>query len=396
MIRSDVIRSPEDEQRILAKAWVSRTKDGRIPVLFVSGTPYERGFQHGALLRAEVQDNLQYLYDHALQVYRSEVIFEEAFERLRPHIPEEYMQEMQGLAHGAKLPLQLIHYVHTLPSLTEWGGKKRLKEIAKSMMRGDLGTSCSNFSLLPGATEEAQFLSVRILDWGLHKISKLHKYPLVTVSKPDTGFASANLTWVGFLGAVSGMNEQGITLGEMGYGDPPNESLHGKPMIFLLRDILAYADSLDDVRTIISSSPGTNSFGFLMTDGKTKEAELYIRDPGRFEVIRAGEDMSDQGEWLPGIADTVYGGHYEDRMAAIMQEKHGQFSISMLEEDVIPALAMSSNFQNVVYSPSDLTLSVSYSPGPGARAAEAPYSFFDLGEALRDQRNRLDQMNQSN
>ena len=44
---------------------------------------------------------------------------------------------------------------------------------------------------------------------------------------PDSGYAYANIGWVGFLGAVSGINEQGITLGEMGYRNPPNETLYG-------------------------------------------------------------------------------------------------------------------------------------------------------------------------
>ncbi|MCB0334240.1 MAG: hypothetical protein KDD55_12115, partial [Bdellovibrionales bacterium] len=282
LIRSDRFASEAEEAEVVSRAKLDWTDDGRIRVLYVQGTPYERGYQHGKLLRREVQDNLNYLYKEGLKKFRSEILFEEAFERLRPFIPQDYIEEMHGLAHGARLPLKVVHYIHVLPSISEWGRKKDLKKVIKRMMDGELATSCSNFGVLPSGCEDGNMYTVRILDWGLHKISKLHEYPLLTISKPEKGNVAVNIGWVGFLGAISGMNEQGITLGEMGYGDPPNETLHGKPMPFLLREVLQDANNLADVRRIISTSPGTNSFGYLMSDGKSREAELYIRDRDRF------------------------------------------------------------------------------------------------------------------
>ena len=153
------------------------------------------------------------------------------------------------------------------------------------MMEGVYGTSCSNFSASGDSTPDRKMYTVRVLDWGLHKISKLHEYPLITVLVPEAGgIPSANIGWIGFLGAVSGMNAQAITLGEMGYGDPEGETMRGEPMPFLLRDVLTYATNLADVRRIISSKPPTSSFVYLMSDGKTGQSELYLRDVHRFEV----------------------------------------------------------------------------------------------------------------
>jgi len=388
LLRSDHILEMEDEQRILAGGRVETTEDGRIQVLYVSGTPYERGYQHGALLRAEVRDNFEYLYRQAIKTFRHEMIFEEAFERLRPFIPEEYMEEMHGLAHGSRLPLKVIHHLHALPSLSEWGGKKRIREIAKQMIMGDLGTSCSNIGLQPASTEDGKMYAVRILDWGLHRISKLHEYPLLIVDIPEEGYASVNLTWAGFIGAVSGLNEQGITLGEMGHGDPPNETLRGKPMVFLLREILQRASSLEDVRELISGSPGTNSFGYLMTDGKTGEAELYVRDPDRFLVFQPGERIAELGREIAGVDDICYGGHDNPKLTKLLSLHRGNITPELLKQELIPEFAMHSNFQNVIYSPEDLQFWVSYASAPGRRASEEPYTFFDFGEALKRARGR--------
>ena len=241
LIRSDVIESVEHERAIVAKARVDWTDDHKIRVLYVSGTPYERGYQQGVLLRTEVRDNLLSMYEKLLDKFQFEELLYESYERQRPFIPQEYIDEMHGLAHGARIPLKVVHAIHALPEITEWGGKKKLKKVIKDMMAGVYGSSCSNFSAAGSATPDKTMYTVRVLDWGLHKISKLHEYPLITVTIPEKGIPSANIGWVGFLGAVSGMNAQGITLGEMGYGDPEGETMRGTPMPFVLRDVLTYA-----------------------------------------------------------------------------------------------------------------------------------------------------------
>jgi isopenicillin-N N-acyltransferase-like protein len=382
LVRSPYIRSEAQEKEVLSRAKLETTADGRIRVLYVSGTPYERGYQHGVLLRDEVQANLGFLFKTARQKFVMDELFAEVYERMRPFIPQEYVEEMHGLAHGAKMPLHVIHAMHILPEIGEWGGKREVKNTLKAMMRGELGTSCSNLAVSGSATPDGGMLSVRILDWGLHRISKLHEYPLITIGVPDSGYAYANIGWVGFLGAVSGMNEEGITLGEMGYGDPENETLLGTPMPFVLREVMTRAASLSEVRSTITKFPGTNSFGYLMSDGKAKEAEMYIRDRDRFLVFSPGADLKDNDEFFPGIHDTIYGGHFEEVMADALTVHHGKITAELLMKQLIPAMAMQSNFQNVIYDPTNLQFWVNNAANPRVSAKVEPYSHFDLKAGL--------------
>lgn len=383
-LRSEIIQSPEIERSIIDKARLGWTEDGRIRVIFLRGTPYERGYQQGVLLRNEIDENLSSLYEKVLDKFHLKELFFESFERARPYIPERYYQEMHGLAHGSKLSLEVVHHIHILPEIGEWGGKKHIKKVVKQMMDGELGTSCSNFCAGGVATKDNAFYTVRILDWGLHRVSKLHQFPLIAVHRPDEGAAFVNIGWMGFLGAISGMNEHGITLGEMGYGDRPDERLNGFPMPFLLRDVLQYSKNLADVRNIISGARGTNRFVYLMSDGKTREAELYIRDKDRFLVFKPGERLVDEKNDFPPISDIVYGGHYHDVMTEQLSSQHGKIEPKVLMESVIPKMAMPSNFQNVIYDPVNLGFWVANAKSPKERAAEQPYTFFDLKAALRE------------
>lgn len=384
LIRSDVITSVEQEKEILSRAWTGWTDDKRMRVLITSGTPYERGYQHGKLLRREVVDNLQTLFDQAVSKFRFKELLAESYERQRPFITQEYIDEMHGLAHGSRLPLEVVHAMHALPEISEWGGKRKIKKVVKDQMEGILGTSCSNFAAYVSATQGNTMYTVRVLDWGLHRISKLHEYPLIWINIPDKGIPSANITWVGFLGAVSGMNAQGITLGEMGYGDPEGETMRGKPMPFLLRDVMTYAPDLMHVRKLISESPGTNSFVFLMSDGKTGNAELYVRDRYRFEVHHPGEVLKDEKKTFPAIENVVYGGHYDDRMTEALTTAHGTITPERIMKEIIPKIAMPSNFQNVVYDPAGLKFWVNNAGSQTERAAERPFTYFDFGRVLTE------------
>lgn len=382
LIRSDRFNSMEDVQKVLDKAWVEWASDKRTRVLYVVGDPYERGYQHGFLLRDAIKANIQYLYDKAVDKFHIEELFDESYERQRPYIPEEYVEEMHGLAHGSKLPLRVIHGVHALPEIGEWGGKKKIKDTVKRMMDAELGTSCSNLCALGSATKQDSMYTVRILDWGLHRISRLHEFPLIVIGKPTKGNIYCNIGWAGFIGAISGMNEKGITLGEMGYGDRDYETMRGKPMPFLLRDVLQYANNLKDVRHIISTSTATNAFVFLMSDGKTRDAEIYLREPNKFVVIKPGERLVDRNNDIPPIKDIVYGGHYNDRMTDILNKRHGEITPELLMKEIIPSISMPSNFQNVIYDPVNLKFWVANAFDKSSRAADGQYLEFDLKAAI--------------
>jgi len=385
LLRSDRISSAEEEKAVLAKAWRTQTEDGRITVLCTRGTPYEQGYQQGVLLRDEVRKNLTYMYEKCIEKFRFKELFAEAYERQRPYIPETYIDEMHGLAHGARLELEVVHAIHALPEITEWGGKKRLVKVVKQMIRGEeLGTTCSNLACSGASTADGKMYVVRILDWGLHRISKLHEHPLLHISVPDVGYASVNIGWMGFLGAVSGINERQITLGEMGAGDAPNEDMRGTPMPFLLREVLTKADSLADVRSIITGHTGTNKFVYLMSDGKTGNAEMYLRDRDSFTVAKMGEHLVVGKHELSPPPGVVYGGHYPERMAPAILENTGKITPDVLMKEMIPKFAMASNFQNVIYDPRALSGWVANAKNATERAAEQPYTYFDFGKILAE------------
>ncbi len=91
---------PEGKDARLAKASRAAARNGWIPV-HLEGTPSEIGYQHGYLLRDEIEDNF-----HATQVLLLHdkgpwSYYREAAEKVFwPHVDEEYRQEIDGIVEG--------------------------------------------------------------------------------------------------------------------------------------------------------------------------------------------------------------------------------------------------------------------------------------------------------
>src|SRR6266700_551254 len=62
------------------------------------------------------------------------------------------------------------------------------------------------------------------------------------------------------------MNEKGVAISEMGFGNPPGETLAGEPMIFLLKRVLRHAEGAEGAASIIRAARRNNSYAYWLGD----------------------------------------------------------------------------------------------------------------------------------
>lgn len=350
--RSMLIDNPRAEQAVLAKASMEvhpvPGSDTQVKVLYLKGTPYEMGFQHGALNRADVQS----LYRKVIGMIKSQAeedMLDEVYDLMAPYIPREEQEEMRGLAHGADVPLRMVHWIHVIPGVFEYGQKKRFFKGAAPP------TSCSNLVAFNQASTGGELYHLRVLDWA--RYFNLQIWPVVLVHRPDVGYASVTFSYAGFIGAVTGMNENQLTFGEMGYGDPPGESLEGIPFVFLFRKMMREADSIEDIKQAIESAQRTNSYVFVFGDAKQQggsaKARLFIVDRGR--VLNYAEntrivDAGDGGNVFPAVNDVVYGGARAELLTAAILQHYGRIEPETLKQ-IADQVSLKSNLHNVILKP---------------------------------------------
>jgi hypothetical protein len=352
--------------------------DDRITVLYVSGTPYEMGYEQGRLLADQVRATIRdvqagadkflpkELRDSKLisQHDKDDIIGEllhRAWNMMGRYAPKEDLEEMAGLAAGSGVPLELIHQMHAIPDVGE--------------------SSCSGMVAKGGATRDGHVYQLRILDYGAN--FNLQRRPLITVYRPTTDNANqyATIGWVGFVGAISGVNEKGVALSEMGFGAPPGgKTLAGTPMPFLLKNVLRYANSADEAAAIIRAVRRTNSYVYFLGD-KRDDPIGMITSAQRCLTYHANESdaLAVDGATLPQFHDVVYGGHYEDKQARLVKEMEGKIDVGAIQE-LARQIAMKSNLQTVIY---DLTADRIWVANrkDNVRAADRPYVEFSLADA---------------
>jgi len=244
---------------------------GQQRLLVLEGTPYEMGLQHGKLMAREVKEDMQaFVHDWAAgdhSTSREDLL--RIYARLEPFIPQRYKDEMRGIAEGAGVPLEDVHAAHAIPTRFH----------------------CSGVAAYGKATADGKLYHTRSLDYSLdigHE-KRAQENSVVIVYKPADGIAHAILSWAGFIGCVSGMNEKGISIGEMG-SSSKDETYDGIPMVFMLREALYQGGTLEVALAVVRDAKRTCGYNFIFADGKIPDAAALEVTRSHFRALRASDE----------------------------------------------------------------------------------------------------------
>jgi hypothetical protein len=357
--------------RTLVAQTVARCGEGWLelidgyPVLHLKGSPYEMGYQHGALLKEHVRQNL-----HNLLQVRADVPLAEAgplkvrprdlirtiIEIQKEHVPEKYFEEMRGLAAGAEIDLDDARMANFIPELFH----------------------CSGFAIMGSATKDGTLYHGRVLDyaidWGLQE------HAVLIVAEPDGGIPFVNVTYAGFIGSVTGMNARHVSIGEMGGGGLGH--WEGVPMALLVREVLETAGDLDAAVDVFRNNPRTCQYFYVIADAKTNRAVGMEASWDKLDVVGAGNAHPLLPKAVKDCALLSVGDRYE-QLVRRAQEGHGTFTAETALRLMDRPVAMKSNLHNVLFEPKTTRLWVANASPDKKPAAEQRYYEFQLSELLK-------------
>jgi hypothetical protein len=318
------------------------TGDDILPVVVVTGTPYEMGRAFGQLLRPEATALITGFLARARAgdaTTYSDARLDAAWEAIAPHTNPRFIEELRGLADGVGLPLETVRRVHLIPVVSEY--------------------ACSGAALWGGATRQGAFYQFRNLDYTMD--GGLQDYPVVAIYLPDRGVPHANVTFAGYIGVNTGMNANGITLTEMG-DSPAREApydLHGVHFTTLFRDLLYDATSLDEAVAMIERAQRIKKYHFIIGDGKNRRAVKMLAHAPNL-VVWKDNDPAD--EVAPNILqDVVYNCEGRDPICwAHLKTYYGRYDAGAVIQLSQSVGSLDGNLLNVVYNATDLELWVAY------------------------------------
>jgi isopenicillin-N N-acyltransferase like protein len=332
-------------------------------VLHLKGTPEEMGRQHGVLLKSAIRTNVEFLLGEGVD----ETVKIGPLTLQRKHIarflnasfngkiPARFLNEMKALAKGADLPEWKVTAANLIPELMH----------------------CSGFALLADATAEGKLLHGRVLDYGVKL--KLQDHAVLILQEPDGRIGFANVSYAGFVGSVTGMNAEQVSIGEMGGGGVGH--WNGVPMSFLVRTVLENAKTLDDAIAVFRDNPRTCEYYYVIADAKCDSAVGMKAVPDAVELVKPGEVH----KLLPHpVKNTVLlsaGERYES-LSRLVAKGYGRFTQAKAIRLMDKPVAMDSNLHNALMVPGEGVLWIANAGPRGEPAWKQRYYRFNIRKLM--------------
>jgi hypothetical protein len=333
----------------------------RVPVVVVSGTPYQMGWHLGRLTQTEIQRFIPAALEgfrHTLNLTAETL--DQVWATTAAYTDDRFEQQLVGLAEGAGLPVRTLQHIHCLPLLMPY--------------------SCSSIAAWGTATEDGHLYQTRNLDWTLE--AGAHEFPVLAVHFPTAGHAHVLPTFAGVIGANCGLSAAGLVLSEMG-DSPAREmpyELHAPHFTTWFRTVLYDADSLTEALDLFRLQPATKRYHYVFGDGRAERRAVKIlahspEAPPR--NLRVWRDNDPEDELAPRVLRGVV---YQDEGRGAfptLEREHGKLNADKLIALACQIPIKGGNVLNAVFDATALRLWVSYAGG-GQEAYQRPFVYLDF------------------
>ncbi|WP_405206184.1 C45 family autoproteolytic acyltransferase/hydolase [Aquimarina sp. LLG6339-5] len=250
--------------------------------MYLEGKPLERGVAAGSLSRELIK-----IQEDAFIGKITELIPSESYlkflskivawynRKLHLNVPEEYKTEIYGVSRYASNdyndfaePYVRMLYAH---------GAHDIGHALQDLML----VGCTSFAAWDDKTVDGKLLIGRNFDF--YAGDDFSKEKLVTFMNPSDGYKFMTYGWAGMMGALSGMNEEGLTV-TINAGKSKIPLIAKTPISILTREILQYASTIDEAIEIAKKREVFVSESIMIGSAKDKRAALIEVSPDNFGV----------------------------------------------------------------------------------------------------------------
>ena len=262
--------NPSPNFYTLGNNWL-RKSDSGLWEMYIEGDGFERGVAIGKLTKelAEKQE-LAFVKQIKKQVPSDNYLyflkyFVAYFNRELPeYITEEYQQEIYGVSLYASDKFDFIG-----PKYYRILNYHAAHDIGHALQDKNMTVGCTSFAAWKDRSEDGKMIVARNFDFYLG--DEFAENKIICFCKPTTGYKFTYITWAGFTGVVSGMNDQGLTVTiNSSKSDIPSHA--ATPISLLAKEILQYSKNINEAMAIAKKRTTFVSESILIAsknDGKS-------------------------------------------------------------------------------------------------------------------------------
>lgn len=276
-----VVTKVDDTTFTSGRNSLTKNKQGQWE-LYIEGDPLQRGLVNGALTQSLIHKQEHAFLDKVQELVPSK--FKQSLLRqflkwynrkLYLHVPEEYKTEIYGISqytspefNDVAPPYLRALYLHAAHDIGH-----ALNDLAL--------VGCTSFAAWGGKTDDGSLLLARNLDF--YAGDEFAEDKIIAFVKPDTGYPYMSVVWGGFIGNLSGMNLEGLTVTiNAGKSDVP--LIAKTPISLLSREILQYAKNIEEAVAIAKKREVFVSESIMVGSAHDKRAVLIEVSPEKFGV----------------------------------------------------------------------------------------------------------------
>jgi len=266
----------------IKNSWFRKSNSGLFE-LYVEGAPYELGVINGKLTKELVVRQEDHFSEQIFKMIPSTFTrsylkdFIGWFNRdLDKNVTEEYKEEIYGISASASDKYQYLG--------------SNYQRILNYHAAHDIGHALQNLALVGctsfGTWNESSADTTMIIgrNFDFYVGDKFAEDKIVAFFNPTEGHKFMTITWGGFIGAVSGMNEEGLSVTiNAAKSDYPLAA--ATPVSLVTREILQYAKNIEEAIAIAKKRKMFVSESFLVASATDNKAVIIEKTPAALDVF---------------------------------------------------------------------------------------------------------------
>jgi len=272
---------------VIGDNWLRHSRYG-LYEMYVSGRPFELGVKNGKLSRELIARQEEAFTEQIRQMIPSaaylkflKYIVGFMNRDLPEHVREEYREEIYGESFSAADSFGWIGSNYA--RLLNYHAAHDIGHALQNMML----VGCTSFAAWDGKTADGSLLVGRNFDFWVG--DKFSEDKIVAFYRPEHGYRFAFITWGGFTGVVSGMNEKGLTVTiNAARSDIPFGA--ATPVSLVAREVLQYAGNIAEAVRIAHGRKMFVSESFLVSSAADHRAVIIEKTPDTLAVYDPQQD----------------------------------------------------------------------------------------------------------
>ena len=269
-------------------SWLKKGDSG-LWEMYVEGKPYERGVIIGKLSQELIRKQEDAFVEQIFKIVPSRVYlrflkyFIAWFNRdLNTYVTEEYKEEIYGISDAFSDEYNFIgtKYQRIL-------NYHAAHDIGHALQDKHMVVGCTSFSAWGNETDDHALLIGRNFDFYVGE--KFAEDKIVCFYNPDKGYKFMMVTWGGMIGAVSGMNEKGLTV-TLNAAKSAIPSSAATPISLVAREVLQYAGNIDQAYEIIKKRKTFVSETLMIGSASDHKTVLIEKTPYSSDMYASKDD----------------------------------------------------------------------------------------------------------